>query len=148
MTHSAIASPSACCLLPPQVGPLARTISSIRYPIPPAGEDPETWVYDGEEEVPPFRVKLTIDPNVIVPEEPQVAWWDFKAHAWSLEDITEIAFDRDTRVLSFLSTHIGALALVQSRVRAQPYYSWSIRPTGGEQGKVAEVTLEVRPGMR
>lgn len=55
-----------------QVGPLARCISSIPYPMPPAGVDPETYVYDGEEEIPPFRITMALPPDIIVPSHPQV----------------------------------------------------------------------------
>lgn len=91
-----------------------------------------------------FRLCASADPAASRPIPlPQVGWWDSRASCWSTADISEITYDPATRLLAFCSTHIGALALLQSRVRATPYYSWSVRPTGGENGKVAEVTLQV-----
>lgn len=51
------------------------------------------------------------------------------------------------QLLLMRSTHLGPLALVQSRTRMLPYTTWNVRPTGGKNGKTTAVTLSV-PGLQ
>mmetsp|Transcript_31025 Transcript_31025/g.68839 ORF Transcript_31025/g.68839 Transcript_31025/m.68839 type:complete len:672 (-) Transcript_31025:511-2526(-) len=125
-----------------QVTPLAYNVSRIPYPIPPAGADPLT--YKSEEEPPPLGFTLPFTNDVVLPEGPlQVGWWDAKENAWSTQGVTDAAYDAGSETLSLHSTHIGPLAIIQSRARLLPYRMWSVRPTGGRNGATAAVTLDV-----
>lgn len=126
-----------------QVTPLATHVQRIPYPIPPAGADPAT--YRSEEEPPPLGFTMPFTPNMLLLDAPEikVGWWDTQTHGWSTEGISDVSHDHASGMLSFKSTHMGPLAVVQSRVRLLPYQSWSIRPTGGRNGATASITLHV-----
>ena len=82
-------------------------------------------------------------PSLILHLFVQVGWWDPEASAWSTEGVTGAALDPASGNLTFQTTHIGPLAVVQSRARLHPYRSWSVRPTGGRGGSTAAVSLDV-----
>ncbi len=75
----------------------------------------------------------------------QVGWWDHETQCWRQNGITDIQLDLASGSLSFRTTNLGAIAVIQSRTKLLPYSSWSVRPTGGRGGKTAAVTL-VTPG--
>lgn len=52
---------------------------------------------------------------------------------------------REKGKLSFHTTKLAPLAIIQSRVRLMPYMSWHTRPCAGEQGGEAILSLEVPP---
>jgi len=126
-----------------QVTPLATSIARIPYPIPPAGTDPLTW--RPEEEPPPlgFAMPFSGHTSLVMDDHPQVAWWDPETQSWSQEGVSDVALEQAIHTLSFHSTHLGPLALVQSRTRLLPYKTWNVRPTGGKNGKTVAVTLSV-----
>eukprot|EP00873_Tetraselmis_striata_P000108 jgi/Tetstr1/420372/TSEL_011490.t1 len=62
---------------------------------------------------------------------------------WSEEGITDVEHDRERGKLSFHTTKLAPLAIIQSRVRLMPYMSWHTRPCAGEQGGEAILSLEV-----
>ncbi|KAL6760467.1 hypothetical protein V8C86DRAFT_3018008 [Haematococcus lacustris] len=125
-----------------QVTALASNVQRIPYPIPPAGTDPAT--YRSEEEPPPLGFAYPYQQDIVLLEGAQttVGWWSPDAQAWSTEGVTDITLDASSSSLSFHTTHIGALAVIQSRALLMPYASWSVRPTGGMNGRTAAVTLQ------
>ena len=72
-----------------------------------------------------------------------MGWWDNELNGWNTEGVSVVALDSSSGTLSFKSTHMGPLAVVQSRVKLLPYRAWSVRPTGGRNGSTAAVTLDV-----
>jgi len=125
-----------------QVTPLSKTVQRLPYPIPPAGADPNTFV--PTEEPPPMGVTMDLKPNLcLLDEAPAVGWWDAKTKGWSEEGITDVEHDREKGKLSFHTTKLAPLAIIQSRVRLMPYMSWHTRPCAGEQGGEAILSLEV-----
>ncbi|GAX81362.1 hypothetical protein CEUSTIGMA_g8793.t1 [Chlamydomonas eustigma] len=125
-----------------QVTHLSSNVQRIPYPIPPAGADPAT--YRAEEEPPPLGFTFPFTPNIVLLDDPiKVGWWDPDTSAWRSEGVSGTLVDPETGHLTFQSTHMGPLAVIQSRCRLYPYQSWSVRPTGGKGGDTAAVTLEV-----
>ena len=126
-----------------QVTPLSYNVQRIPYPIPPAGADPAT--YKSEEEPPPLGFTYPFTPNIRLLDYPRLAvgWWDPSVSGWSTAGVTDVDFDKMGGNVTFKSTHIGPLAVVQSRARLMPYSKWSVRPTGGRNGSTAAVTLSV-----
>mmetsp|Transcript_5166 Transcript_5166/g.12730 ORF Transcript_5166/g.12730 Transcript_5166/m.12730 type:complete len:729 (-) Transcript_5166:223-2409(-) len=122
---------------------LSAHVGRIPYPIPPAGADPAVW--KSEEEPPPlgFAGPFRQDVVLLGVEEggppPLVGWWDPETSSWSTAGVSDVALDRASGSLSFRTTHIGPLAVLQSRAALLPYTWWSIRPTGGRAGATAAI---------
>ncbi len=71
----------------------------------------------------------------------QVGWWDAESQGWSQAGVTDVQLDLASGSLSFRTTHLGVLAVIQSRAALLPYAFWSVRPTGGRGGRTAAVCL-------
>ena len=87
--------------------------------------------------VPPMKVDWTLPADVLIPEgsTPNVGWWDERKGPdmgeWCDEGITEITLEEKEgsgRVLSFLTMHLTALAVLQSRWASFPFVSWMLQP--------------------
>ena len=61
-------------------------------------------------------------------ENPKIGWWDAEKGAWSQSGITEVQYDEDTNMISFFTTKLTSLALIQSRTQLFPYRGWFLRP--------------------
>eukprot|EP00879_Flechtneria_rotunda_P032576 GHRR01035806.1.p1 GENE.GHRR01035806.1~~GHRR01035806.1.p1 ORF type:complete len:294 (+),score=116.61 GHRR01035806.1:372-1253(+) len=123
-----------------QVTPLAKNVSIIPYPVPPAGVEASTWQPD--EEPPPFKVSIALPQQLLVPAALHVGWWDARRGVWSEDGVSGLSFDSTSRRLNFNSVHLGPLALLQDTAAALPYSNWTIRPTGGLIGTTAVITLQ------
>jgi hypothetical protein len=77
----------------------------------------------------------------------QVAWWDSASCSWQRAGVHGVTLDPGAQTLSFHSTHLGPLAVVQRRVRQLPYSTWNCRPSGGRGGTSVAVALGV-PGLQ
>mmetsp|Transcript_331 Transcript_331/g.1000 ORF Transcript_331/g.1000 Transcript_331/m.1000 type:complete len:429 (-) Transcript_331:222-1508(-) len=126
-----------------QVTPLSRAVQRLPYPIPPAGADPLTYV--PTEEPPPVGITFKLPPNLCFLDgpTPRMGWWDSKHKRWSEEGISSIEYSKDTEKVTFQSTKIAPLAVIQSRIRLVPYQSWHVRPCAGEHGGEAILSVEV-----
>jgi hypothetical protein len=58
----------------------------------------------------------------------QVGWWDPDVKAWSTEGVSDVILDPSSSSLSFHTTHLGPLAVIQSRARLLPYAFWCVLP--------------------
>lgn len=68
-----------------QATALSSSVAVIPYPIPPAGADLSNWQPD--EEPPPLTFNITLGPNLLVPADVRVGWWDVKHSIWSHDGI-------------------------------------------------------------
>jgi cancer susceptibility candidate protein 1 len=87
----------------------------------------------------PFRVKVTMPKTLVVPTEPRVCYWNNAKNEWSNEGIHEVIFDPPSRLLSFQTTALTPIAILQSRQTDLPFERWSIKPTAVN---TAEATFE------
>ncbi|GMH38615.1 hypothetical protein BSKO_06499 [Bryopsis sp. KO-2023] len=127
--------------------PRDQALRRIPYPIPPAGADPAT--YKSGEPVPPLTFTFPVRSNVSVKaSEVKVGWWNEEEKKWSTEGISELIYDDSGRMVTFCSTHMAPLAIIQSRTKLLPYLDWNIRATGGKHGNTAIVTLQVVTGAK
>ena len=79
---------------------------------------------------PPFRIKYTVPPHVVVPDEMVMAWWDASLQVWVKEGVSDATFAPEERLLSFQTTKLHSIALVQSRQCDLPHEAWSLKPMG------------------
>lgn len=56
---------------------------------------------------------------------------------------SNVSHDAAAGRLSFSTTHLGCLALLQDSSAHLPYTSWTIRPSGGLGGSTAFIDLQV-----
>ncbi|QDZ17620.1 axonemal protein [Chloropicon primus] len=133
-----------------QVNHLSTNISCLSYPIAPAGTDP-SLMRQNSGPIPPIRVTCVLESNLIYKEpEPLVGWWDPDGQTWEQEGISEVTLDKledGTHKLSFLTTHLTSLALLQSRTLGFPYTDWFIRPLGGRGSNTVMLTLSTSMGI-
>lgn len=73
-----------------------------------------------------LTVRAELPFNVIVPAAPRVAFWDPITRSWREEPENTVKVEG--RTLSFKTTRMSAMALVQSRASDLPYLRWALRP--------------------
>lgn len=133
-----------------QVNHLSTSISCLSYPIAPAGTDP-ALVRQNAGPIPPVRVTCMLDHEMIYKEtEPLVGWWNPETECWEQEGISEVALERQesgSHKLSFLTTYLTTLGLLQSRTLSFPYSDWFIRPLGGRGTSTVMLTLSTAMGV-
>lgn len=61
---------------------------------------------------------------------------------WSEAGVSYPAVSADG-TLSFRSVHLAPFAMIRSRCALLPYASWSVRPSAGDRGHCAMVTVEL-----
>lgn len=116
---------------------LTTAVQRQPYPVPPAGSDASSAPPPGS--APPLRIVYEIDKSIILPNTMhRVGWWDAEAQAWKVEGISQIEFAEPSRSISFLSSRLTALALLQHTHLELPYRNWLITPIGASQ---CELTL-------
>lgn len=85
------------------------------------------------------KVKYTLPDYVIVRDEvPRVAFWDAEAGKWSQEQIAEVTYNRETRLVGFHTVELTGFAVIQARHIDFPYSNWALHPTGPD---TAQLTL-------
>jgi cancer susceptibility candidate protein 1 len=101
----------------------------------------------------PFRVKVTLPSTLVVPSDPVVAYWNGEDKTWSSEGIAEVNFDAPSRLLSFHTTKLTPIAVIQPNHIDLPFERWSITPTGQNradavfEAKRFMVTISIDGGM-
>ncbi|XRB02501.1 cancer susceptibility candidate protein 1 [Pycnococcus provasolii] len=102
---------------------LAFAIQRLPYPIPIPGQETPA-------DPPPMGVTFPLRrPLALMDKEnPKIGWWDAEKGAWSQSGITEVQYDEDTNMISFFTTKLTSLALIQSRTQLFPYRGWFLRP--------------------
>mgnify|MGYP003571709226 CR=1 FL=1 len=109
----------------------------VSYPLPqsadstPAGLPNLVLIFAvaGSAHWPALKVAFPVPSDVAVRNlaDPKIAWWDIQKKgmvyrvvlrvvAWLEEGITEVRFNATSRVLSFHTTHLAPLAIVQNGV--------------------------------
>lgn len=68
-----------------QVSAHSSSLTTVPYPMPPVGADPNTWRPD--EEPPPLHFTVKLPERLLVPAAVRVGWWDTSRQAWSEEGI-------------------------------------------------------------
>uniref|UniRef100_A0A6T8CF42 Uncharacterized protein n=1 Tax=Prymnesium polylepis TaxID=72548 RepID=A0A6T8CF42_9EUKA len=107
---------------------LTHTVQRIEYPIPPAGADAEA-AKAAAATAPPLRLTYPLPSHVVVPADPSVGWWDEETKSWKTVGVTQISVDPESRILSFTSTRLGSLAMLQPTNIDFPYVNWLLSPT-------------------
>lgn len=107
---------------------LATSVQRLPYPL--QSSDPT----GGPQTVTPIRVTYTIPSDCLLKEEvPTIGYWDEDAGEWRTDGISEPRFDDQTRVVSFLTTHLGPLAVLQNRFPDMRFERWELQPTGPDR---------------
>jgi cancer susceptibility candidate protein 1 len=123
-----------------QVTDLSKDVGRMSYP-------PGSDGGGGASNAPPLRVKCVLAPTVVVPPVVKMGWWNAAAGKWSDDGVTDANFDEETRLLSFHTTQLASIAMIQPRTLDLPVLKWSIRPIGPSQAvfKVtgSRFTLEI-----
>ena len=126
---------------------LTTNVQKLPYPIPPAGADPLTYraeLMKNGEPVPPITFTYKLPESILVLEDaPSVGWWDAGEEMWKTEGITDVKYSPADSTLTYTTTYLESLALLQSSVFLMPYKSWFIRPTGTPKGATFELSLSV-----
>ena len=133
-----------------QVTPLSTNISKLGYPIAPAGTDP-SLMRTSSENIPPIRVTCVLEDIGLIyrEEQPIVGWWSEEDKSWQQEGISEVTLETmedGRRKLSFQTTHLTALALLQRRSLSFPYVDWTLRPLGERGNSQVMLTLNTPLG--
>ena len=109
-----------------QVGPAAHGVTRMAYPLPQIGGESAPSAGAAA----PLRLSVQLAADVLLSDKMvKVGWWDDEAKQWSLDGISEIRYDQPSRRLSFLTTHLCALAVLQPTHAQLPYTRWSLNPT-------------------
>jgi len=106
-----------------QVTNLSSDVGRISYP--PGSSDSAS-----SSNAPPLRVKCVVPSNVVVPSDLKMGWWNAAAGLWVEDGVTDATFDEESRLLSFHTTQLQSIAMIQPRHLDLPVTNWSIRPTG------------------
>ena len=88
----------------------------------------------------PVAVHFKVPESVLLPEEHIVALWDEAQGMWSTRGIANVAWDAESRTITFETRYLGSFALVKSRVASLPYNKWAFGPAA-EGGYSLSVTL-------
>ena len=107
-----------------QVTDLSKDVGRMLYP-PGSSHDS-----GASSNAPPLRVKCVVPANVVVPSELKMGWWNVKEGKWMEEGVSDASFDVESRLLSFHTTQLQSIAMIQPRHLDLPAVKWSIRPTG------------------
>jgi cancer susceptibility candidate protein 1 len=122
-----------------QMTPISQLTNGVERMHYPPGASPHDHAASLNAQ--PFRVKVTMPKTLVVPAEPRVCYWNNVKNEWSNEGIHEITFDPPSRLLSFQTTKLTPIAILQSRQTDLPFERWSIKPTSLN---TAEATFEAK----
>jgi hypothetical protein len=128
-----------------QVTDLSADVGRMLYP--PGATDASA-----SSNAPPLRVKCVVPKSVVVPSELKMGWWDKASGKWVEEGVSEPTFDEETRLLSFHTTQLCSIAMIQPRHIDLPISNWWIRPRAQNvatfcvKGGRFEVKIEIEGG--
>jgi len=99
-----------------------EAVKKIQYPSPDS-TGPLSY-----QNASPVKVLYTLPSNIyLTPNDTlRVAAWDPKT-GWTSDNIDEIKYDFEKKLLTFSSLRLAPLALVQDRCTDYPYASWELR---------------------
>jgi cancer susceptibility candidate protein 1 len=130
-----------------QVTELAESVSVLDYPL--QASDPT----GAAATVTPVTASFTLPEDCLLKEDiPTIGWWDPARSAWRTEGISESSYSESTRVVSFLTTHLGPLAVLQNRYPDLRFERWELQPTGVDRAVFTlhitgrDVAIELSPG--
>uniref|UniRef100_A0A7S1G676 IC97/Casc1 N-terminal domain-containing protein n=1 Tax=Bicosoecida sp. CB-2014 TaxID=1486930 RepID=A0A7S1G676_9STRA len=122
-----------------------------------------------------LKIRFTMPKHVIMPSAPEgddgvddakdaeekpadapgppirVAHWDAAAGVWSEEGITEAEYAPDSRLVTFHTSRLTAMAVVQPRHMHLPFFSWQLVPSSPEETVLSiesqrfTVSIEITP---
>ncbi|GAQ79276.1 hypothetical protein KFL_000270350 [Klebsormidium nitens] len=129
------------------VTPLSTSVSRLPYPLVTPGGDMSGTMATA----PPMGVSLVLAHNVVPSGTAvQVGWWDQEEQCWQTDGVSEVSYDGATRRLSFQTTKLKTLAVLQDRLRLFPYQSWTVRPTSEASAvltlQTASLVVEIEIG--
>eukprot|EP00442_Polarella_glacialis_P046099 CAMPEP_0115060744 /NCGR_PEP_ID=MMETSP0227-20121206/7625_1 /TAXON_ID=89957 /ORGANISM="Polarella glacialis, Strain CCMP 1383" /LENGTH=643 /DNA_ID=CAMNT_0002445975 /DNA_START=154 /DNA_END=2085 /DNA_ORIENTATION=+ len=78
--------------------------------------------------VQPCRIDYKVPGHILVAKNPTISWWDAQSERWSTEGINEIAWELETRKVSFFTARLAAFSITQERHLDLPYKHWVMRP--------------------
>jgi len=105
-------------------------ITKLDYtPDPPIPEAEKGKDKEKEKDLkPPIGISMILPNDVLFLEEPQIAHWDYAKKLWSTKDISDVAYNEDTRSVTFKTNCFGSMCLLQDSHINMPFQSWEIRP--------------------
>ena len=109
-----------------QVSEGGAAVTRQHYPAPVPGASHVEAALSAS--APQLRISYPISPHVLVPATQAVGWWDEESKTWKSEGVAEVGFDAETRLLSFLTPRITAVALVSPADLDLPYKNWLLSP--------------------
>eukprot|EP00750_Incisomonas_marina_P014115 INCI17603.6.p1 GENE.INCI17603.6~~INCI17603.6.p1 ORF type:complete len:734 (+),score=175.87 INCI17603.6:134-2335(+) len=79
--------------------------------------------------VPPIKFSLKVPESVRVHsnETPMVGVWDAASRSWSVDNVSEVSFNPEDRILKFQAVGVGLISLVQPRSVDIPLQHWEIK---------------------
>ena len=111
---------------------MTTSVSRMPYPLPQSdGSAPPPGT------APLLKFTYIIDDAVILPEKiDTVGFWDTEANEWSTDKqaVADVEFAYDTRTLTFHTTSLCSLALLQPTTLELPYKKWIFTPSGSSSG--------------
>jgi len=113
---------------------LSKNVHKQQYPVPPTGADAAAAI--SASSAPSLRITYELPPTVVVPEDGwTVGWFDEAEGVWKTDGISEWTFDRETRVVSFLSVRLSTgLAVIEPTHAEMPYKRWLYTNDGVAEG--------------
>jgi len=110
-----------------QVTEMTESVVKLQYPLAGAdGSQPPPG------SAPPLRISYVIDDSVILPtvaeaETFHVGYWE--EEGWAQDEVSLVEFIAESRNLSFSSTRLTSLALLQPTHLELPYKKWILLPS-------------------
>ncbi|XP_051011544.1 dynein axonemal intermediate chain 7 isoform X2 [Acomys russatus] len=114
---------------------LQEGLQRFVYP-PETAEEP-----DPENAFPPIEVTLEVHEKVVFFEDPKVIRWDAEGKLWRTDGISNIVYNRETRLITFSLDTVGPVALIQDAHINMPYQSWELRPLDANKVLMTVTTL-------
>lgn len=87
----------------------------------------------------PIGLEFALPATLILSGLPEIGWWDDEDSCWRKDGITDVEYEKLSRVLKFLTVRARPHAVIQSRVKYYPYHSWILTPISNNK---ALFTLE------
>ena len=128
---------------------MTNSVVHVQYPMPNA----DGVVVPGS--APPLRISFLVPATCLLPPNVEcpgdsveddegkekkpprgftVGWWDAATHRWSTDDVFGVEYSAETRTVSFQTTRLTSLALLQPCYLEFPYKRWLYTPTSASSG--------------